>query len=187
MPKYYEFEVSLRHIKPRIWRRFLLRKTATFSDLHNAIQEAFGWGRYHLWEFHEPGRRGETIAGVPDVDGWGTDVPEASRVKLSGYFIEDLADNRCVYVYDFGDDWEHNVSMRKVVTDKERFERRLLAGRCACPPEDCGGVPGYERMVGFVKTGKDIYGDDAVDLAEWLGDWKPDHFDLEKAHEQFDC
>ena len=51
MPKYFEMEVSLLGIEPRIWRRFLIRAEATFQDLHNAIQEACGWENAHLFEF----------------------------------------------------------------------------------------------------------------------------------------
>ena len=186
MPKYYEFEVSLKFIKPRIWRRFLLHQAATFAELHNTIQDAFGWQQCHLWEFREPGRHGEPIGGVPMDDGWGPETPDAKRIKLSHFFVEDLPGTTCIYAYDFGDDWEHQVKMRKVVADKGKFNRRLLAGRRACPREDCGGAPGYERMVEFVRTGDDIWGDDAVDLARWLGDWDPERFELKAAKKTFD-
>ena len=63
MPKYYEFEVSLQEIQPRIWRRFLLRNTATFAQLHQAIQQSFGWQERHLWEFRLPTHQGRPIAG----------------------------------------------------------------------------------------------------------------------------
>ena len=91
------------------------------------------------------------------------------------------------YIYDFGDDWEHEVKLRRVVTDDASFKRRLLAGSRACPPEDCGSVPGYYRMVEFLETGEDPAGDDAVDLAEWLGNWKPDELDLAAVKRRFDC
>jgi len=54
IPRYYEFEVSLQEIQPRIWRRFLLRTTSTFTHLHDAIQDCFGWQDDHLWEFRLP-------------------------------------------------------------------------------------------------------------------------------------
>ena len=186
MPKYYEFEVSLKILKPRIWRRFLLRQAATFAELHDAIQDAFGWEHCHLWDFREPGRRGETIGGVPMDDGWGPETPDAKRIKLSRIFSEDSPGATCLYVYDFGDNWEHDVKMRKVVTDKARFKRRLLAGRRACPPEDCGGLAGYERMAVFATTGDDIWEDGGESLADWLGDWDPDRFDLEEEGAAFD-
>lgn len=91
MPQYYEFEVALRGIKPRIWRRFQLRSTATFEQLHRAIQDAFGWEYAHLWEFREPDRRAEPIAGPPDEfeTAWADeDAPDATRVAISADFRE---------------------------------------------------------------------------------------------------
>ena len=85
MPKYYEFEVSLLGIRPRIWRRFQIPEAATFADLHFAIYLSFGWGGGHLWEFLASGRGWESIAGLPrDDDEY--DVPDADAVKLRSYF-----------------------------------------------------------------------------------------------------
>lgn len=65
MPRYYEFEVALREIQPRIWRRMLLRTTASFAQLHQAIQDSFGWTESHLWEFRLPTHQGRPIVGLP--------------------------------------------------------------------------------------------------------------------------
>jgi hypothetical protein len=74
MPHYFEFELSLLHIEPRIWRRFLLAaEDATFLDLHHAIQEADTWTDMHLWQFREAGRRGEAIAAMPEDEEMGFD------------------------------------------------------------------------------------------------------------------
>lgn len=62
---------------------------------------------------------------------------------------------------------------------------QLVAGERACPPEDCGGVFGYERLVDFLATGTDPDGEDAEVLAEWIGDWRPDDFDLKESQEDF--
>jgi hypothetical protein len=188
MPKYFEFRVALKHIDPPIWRRFLITTTATFLDLHNAIQSAFGWEDCHLWEFRSTGRGGVPIAGIPsdsDFD-WGSETPDASRLKLYRHFGSDGGAKNCLYVYDFGDDWEHQVTFRKEVTDADLFNRRLLSGKRACPPEDCGSVPGYYRLVHFVETGEDEYGDEGSELGDWIGDWHPDAFDLERVSKRFD-
>lgn len=186
MPVYYEFEVSLHDIKPRIWRRFLLRKASTFADLHAAIQAAFDWEECHLWEFRSPGRRGVTLAGLPstfDMDG---ETPSASKVKLSSYFGETSGAKRCVYLYDFGDGWEHDVKLRKTQSVSESFRRRLLAGDRSGPPEDSGGPFGYQRYVELLESGEDPAGDDAEELLEWLGDWQPDAFALAAQKQAFD-
>lgn len=183
MPKYYEFEVSLQEIQPRIWRRFLLRTTATFAQLHQAIQASFGWLECHLWEFRLPTHQAVPIAGLPGGD---RPTPDAKTVKLNSYFTGKRAVEWCEYLYDFGDDWTHDVKLIAVRSDEETFKRRLLDGDRAAPPEDCGGTPGYERMVHFVETGEDAYDEDPEELAAWLDGWRPDAFELVEAKADFD-
>lgn len=186
MPKYYEFEVSLQDIQPRIWRRVLIRTSATFAQLHQAIQQSFGWKDCHLWEFRMPTYQGRPIAGYPDDEDYDRPVPDAKTIKLASYFTGARVVEWCEYVYDFGDDWTHDVKLVAVHADKETFKRRLLDGGRSGPPEDCGGPPGYDRMVRFVATGEDPDGEDPEGLAVWLGDWRPDAFELAKAKAEFD-
>ena len=184
MPDYYEFEVSLLRITPRIWRRFLIRKTATFQDLHIAIQEACGWWNSHLFAFRGVGHKGEEIAGIPDADP-AEPGPDARKIKLAAFFEKADAD-RCLYEYDFGDGWEHEVKLRKRLTLPESFKRRLQDGRRAFPPEDCGGVWGYERCVKILSGAAKGADEEAEELKEWLCDWLPDVFDLATTKRSFD-
>ena len=171
MPRYYEFDVALSDSQPRVWRRFLLRTTSTFAHLHHAIQDSFGWTESHLFEFRLPGD-GRPIAGLPGGEEYGPPTPEARDVKLNTYFTGTRVAEWCEYVYDFGDDWVHDVKLMAVRSDKQAFKRRLLDGEWAGPPEDCGGVPGHERMVHFRLTEEDPDGEDPQELADWLGDWQ---------------
>jgi hypothetical protein len=188
VPKYYDFEVSLCEVTPRIWRRLLIPSTAKFSDLHLAIQEACGWWNYHLYAFRETpewGREG-IIAGIPDdeYDEEQNPTPDATKVKLSSYFSKGDAET-CYYLYDFGDDWWHEVIFRGVVTTEERFRRRLLGGSRAFPHEDSGGIPGYEDCVRAA-----LHEDDGLDdpegLRTWFGEWHPEKFELAAAKKAFD-
>lgn len=188
MPGYFEFEVSLLEIRPRIWRRFLLRDTATLRQLHEAIQVAGPWQGYHLWEFCELGRPHRVIAGLPD-DEADEPIPDGRRIKVRNYFLR--PGDRCLYRYDFGDDWEHEVQLRNIVVLPETFRRRLIGGERAFPPEDCGSVPGYFEClaaVGAYRYPRGEEGPDVEDLAErrvWLGDWTPE-FDMETIRKKFD-
>lgn len=185
MPDYLELEVSLADLRPRVWRRFLLTADGTFADLHQAIQDAFGWENAHLFDFRTTGRPGQAIAGVPMDDGFSPPMPDAVGVPLAAFFDGAPGHDRCVYTYDFGDDWRHEVKLGGVVTERGRFERRLLDGARSGPPEDCGGAPGYERLALVLETGADPWGEDVDDLREWIGGWRPDAFELEAAQRTF--
>lgn len=105
---------------------------------------------------------------------------------MAGYFGGHKRARKCWYLYDFGDSWEHEVKLRAKIDHADSFQRRLLAGERAGPMEDCGGVSGYERFAEFVQTGKDPYGEDAEELSEWVGDWRPEVFDLAAVKKKFD-
>lgn len=180
--EYFEFEVSLEHIEPRIWRRFLLTRSASFYDLHKAIQDAGPWQDYHLFAFQRSDE--QPVAGIPDEDiPVGVDTtPNAKKVKLAVYFKDS---NRVQYEYDFGDGWQLEIKLLGLVSLPYKFKRALLGGERAFPPEDSGGVGGYQRCVAFLATGVDEWEDEDT-LASWLGDWRPDRFDLQRAKSRFD-
>lgn len=189
MPRYLDFEVTI-VLPRRVWRRFLLQKGASFYDLHRAIQDSFGWLDYHLFEFRHPGDPGRPVAGIPDLDEWVGErpVPDAKKVRLKDYFWSGrglMPPQWYEYVYDFGDDWVHEVKLRGEVSLPETFKRRLIGGERTAPPEDCGGEHGYERMVAVVETGTDPDGEDPAEILQWLNGWHPDAFDLEKAEQAF--
>lgn len=184
MPEYFDFEVSLCDVAPRIWRRFLIRKVSTFQDLHRAIQDACGWESYHLFEFRsEPSSREDIVAGIPD-DEYGPPAPDARKIKLAAYFAPS-GNRRCFYLYDFGDCWEHEVNLKGIIPSEETFKRRLLDGARAFPPEDCGGTWGYERCV-KIAQGHLPKNEDDRELKQWLGRWDPEAFDLKAARKSFD-
>ena len=186
MPRYFEFHISLQDIEPSIWRHILVRTTATFAQLHAAIQDSFGWENSHLWEFRLPGFNARILAGLPIEDDFEErEVPDGRDVKLKAYFTGKNTVEWCEYLYDFGDGWTHDVKIRSVRSEPESFKRRLLQGARSAPPEDCGGPGGYERAVHFLDTGEDVW-DDPDGLAAWLGDWRPDGFSLANAQAEFD-
>lgn len=182
--QYYRIEVRLLDVRPAPWRRFLLKKSATFENLHLAIQDACDWGNCHLYGFHES-MDGPALAGIPDDDTFGEPDPDASKVKLASFFSED-GPSRCFYQYDFGDNWWHAVRLVETVSVPGRFVRRLEAGARAFPPEDCGGIPGYENCVSVATDKPSDAVEDPEGLREWLGDWHPERFDLAAATRAFE-
>jgi energy-converting hydrogenase Eha subunit E len=172
----YELDVRLASVSPPVWRRFQIRAGATFLDLHHAIQFACGWDDSHLFRFSTPD--GQPIARAAYDGGFGDQEPDAETVLLSSYFGRH---DQCVYEYDFGDGWMHEIVVRERIDRPVAFHQRLVDGRRAFPPEDCGGLYGYEQCVDVATGAADSEG-----LGEWLGDWDPEHFDVEKLKRHFD-
>ena len=178
---YLDIEVALAGVRPKIWRRFLLHDRATFAQLHDAIQDACGWEHAHLFVFRN--RKGEAVAGRPDEYGWGDPDPDAGKISAAAYLKRR---GKVAYEYDFGDSWEHDVELKQVVTLEDRFMRRLLGGARAFPPEDCGGLAGYEDAVAVVSGGAATV-HDTEELRAWLGDWTPERFDPDALRQFFDA
>jgi hypothetical protein len=135
-------KVTLRGIRPPIWRRLALPGRMTLGDLHHAIQAAMGWEGDHLHLFDISGRRyGDPLA----VDG----VTDEERLTLNGVVKSGVA--RFTYTYDFGDDWEHAITIEgKHPPVDGRSYPACLAGKRHCPPEDCGGVWGYQELLAIL-------------------------------------
>lgn len=142
----YQFKVKLRGAtKPPVWRRVLVPADFTFSGLHAVIQEAFGWWNEHLYCFgNTPYRRQLTIA-EPNEDDWDEPDYNAREFTIGEFFGEGTGAQKLCYVYDFGDDWIHDITLEQVI-DRESSHATCTAGKGACPEEDCGGVWGYEEM-----------------------------------------
>jgi hypothetical protein len=128
---------------PVIWRRVLVPAASTLADLHAVIQAAMGWQDAHLHQF----RVGDCCYGP---EGGGPDLVPEDGVRLDQIITTDPAPRTQTvlnYLYDFGDDWEHQVSVEMVSTaDADVLYPRCTGGQGACPPEDCGGIPGYQRL-----------------------------------------
>lgn len=170
---FYRFRISLLDIEPEIWRLIEVPETYTFWDLHVAIQDAMGWLDYHLHEFVPERLRDPNTGhiGVPQgptddeyVAGW--EVPVARYFERPG--------DASRYEYDFGDGWIHMVRL-EAIEPKERGVKypRCVDGKRACPPEDCGGVPGYYRLLKVLANPHDEEHDEMVD---WLKGHAKDYF-----------
>jgi hypothetical protein len=171
----YQFKISLKGIKPVIWRRILVPETYTFWGLHVAIQDAIGWTDSHLHEFviRDPATGAQEEIGIPDEDGELEILPGWQR-KIASYFSKEKPS--AMYVYDFGDDWVHTVKLEKVLPREKGVSYPLcVGGEKACPPEDCGGVHGYQQLVEILM---DPTHEEYEEMNEWAGkDFDPERFD----------
>lgn len=174
----YQFRVSLRDIDPPIWRRIQVPARYSFWDFHVALQDSMGWLDYHLHMFRtaDPGSRQVVEIGIPDDEPFEDDTPclPGWEIPIAAYFLE--PGTRADYEYDFGDSWEHEILLEDIVerVPKQRYPK-CLAGARACPPEDCGGVSGYEDLLAIIA---DPLHEEYESMMEWLGgQFAPDAFD----------
>jgi len=153
-PMIHQYKVSLREISPAIWRRIQVPEGYTFWDLHVAVQDSMGWLDYHLhaFRFPEANRERAVEIGIPDEDSNHPILP-GWEVGITDYFTRPAA--VALYEYDFGDGWEHDVVLESVLPSelKQKYPR-CIAGERACPPEDCGGVPGYQHLLEVLRQPK---------------------------------
>ena len=184
----YQLKIELKRSKPKIWRRIVVPADLLLSDLHKVLQTVMGWENAHLHQFI----KGEKYYSKrhEDDDFWDDHL----NVDYTGLTVSDLLDkekDRIIYEYDFGDGWEHDVLLEKVMEDDKGLVVPLCTGgKMSCPPEDIGGVWGYEQMLEIIKQpGHAEY----ESYLEWLGgDFDPTLFDLEEVNhllkeEDFGC
>ena len=154
MPTLLTLKATLRYTAPPVWRRLVLADSLTFWELHFALQIAFGWENAHLFEF-STGRGSplDFLTGTPPTQPGEDDfVPEWWRdpreIKI-GDLLRAPKD-KISYVYDMGDHWEHLLVVEKVQSLAEGQPVPLPNcpdGRRAGPPEDIGGIPGFEMFL----------------------------------------
>jgi hypothetical protein len=164
-------KVSLRGIRPPIWRRLLVPGGMTLGDLHHAIQAAMGWEDAHLHVFD--------IAGQPYGDPHTVDdVADEERLTVNGVLRSGVP--RFTYTYDSGDGWEHAVVIEgKLPPVEGRGYPACVAGRRNCPPEDCGGRWSYQELVAVLS---DPAHPRRHEWLEMLGDdFDPEAFAVEAA------
>ncbi len=170
----YQIKISLAHIKPQIWRRLLVVEHTCLGDLHILIQVIMGWDNDHLHEFEINKCR----YGSADPD-YLSDAEDEDEFTLN-----DVAKSgdKLIYEYDFGDGWRHQLKVEKVLPAKpDTFYPVCTAGKRACPPEDCGGFPGYMRMLDILKDPDD---EEHEEMKEWIGeDYDPEKFDLDEVNQ----
>ncbi len=142
--------VELKDILPPIWREILVPARYSFWDLHVAIQDAMGWWDYHLHEFRprDRERRKQVLIGMPSEEDFADtrEVLPGWEIPVTAYLCE--PGDRVEYEYDFGDSWRHEITLQSIAPRiKGQRYPRCTAGARACPPEDCGGVPGYQSLL----------------------------------------
>lgn len=165
----YAITVTLLGTRPPVWRRILVERDITLSNLHRTLQTVMGWSNSHLHQFVLPRQNNSYTK-----HGLGTNNIVRENARL-----EDLirtVGTRLLYEYDFGDGWQHELVLEEVLLGDESFQQICVAGQRCCPPEDCGGPQGFAELI---KVLQDADHPDHEDICEWLGDFAPEAFSKE--------
>ena len=171
----YQLKIALPYIKPPIWRRLEVHADMTFAALHAVIQRAMGWEDDHLWAFYV--EKTEVSPASEQLD-----FPGVRRAQpADGTTLDQMLAGRRIkfrYVYDMGDDWLHEIKVEKTLSALPDMQYpRCTGGERACPPEDCGGFPGYFHLR---EAMADPNHPEHNEMVEWVGEeWDPEAFDLD--------
>jgi hypothetical protein len=159
----YQIKITLKDVKPPIWRRIQVKSDITLHSLHRTIQTAMGWEDGHLHKFDIRAPSSEP------------------KVRLNQLNL--VEKQKFLYVYDFGDNWEHTILVEKILPIDEKTQYPIcLAGERSGPPEDCGGPWGYMDLLDVLDDPNDPEYDERV---EWIGeDFDPELFDIEKINKR---
>jgi hypothetical protein len=169
----YQLKVGLRGTKPPIWRRLLVPADMSLSKLHAAILAAFGWHGGHMHVF-------ETTYG--DFGQADRELGHRADGSVTLEQVAPQAKDKIRYTYDFGDDWVHDILVEKVLApDPSTTYPRCTGGKRAAPPDDCGGIWGYEELLEILA---DPAHPEHNDRLVWLGltdssEFTPESFDTD--------
>lgn len=166
----YAIKVTLLSTRPPVWRRILVPRDMTLRNLHRTLQTVMGWTNSHLHQF--VCRRQRFADPSSRV---GSKVPDENRTRL-GDLIRTVG-TRLLYEYDFGDGWQHELLLEDILLGDESFHQICVAGQRCCPPEDCGGPPGFEELLIALQDASHPSHDE---LCDWLGDFDPESFSAEE-------
>ena len=182
-PSHYTMYLAMQDIKPLIWRRIRVDGRIRLDALHHVLQAAMGWTDSHLHSFEI----GEKHYGVPDPEYEDAD----QLLDEKKYRINQLLDvgDTCIYLYDFGDSWNHRITVETIedIDGANSGSRNawVESGAQACPPEDAGGARGYQESIDSLEN--EPYSDEAKQFREWAGlDFDPDRFDRHAANAAID-
>jgi hypothetical protein len=173
----YQLKITLADISPPIWRRVQVSSTISLATLHTIIQEVMGWDDSHMHQF----KVGKTYYGTSYPDDFDdvTMTKDEKTVALSEAISKPKA--KMVYEYDFGDSWEHEILLEKILSPEPGVKYPVcLDGKRACPPEDCGGAWGYADLLEAIQDPKHPEHEDRL---EWVGgSFDPEAFDVGKVN-----
>ncbi|HEX4135389.1 MAG TPA: plasmid pRiA4b ORF-3 family protein [Bryobacteraceae bacterium] len=172
----YQIRIALQEIQPSIWRRIQVGEDITLAQLHTILQIVMNWGDYHLHEFTV----GRHVYSVPDPD---DDMYERKVIDERKERLCDVVPRvgtQFLYLYDFGDSWHHDLLLEAIIMPDSTLQYpRCVAGERQTPPEDVGGIPGYED---YLEAIADPDHEEHENMLRWRGPFDPEAFSSEEVN-----
>lgn len=176
----YQLKIVLLGSEPSVWRRIQVPGDARLDWLHAVLQVAIGWTNSHLHQLKVGADRySDTRHNFAEFEG-DPEILEARKFTLRQ--IAPREQDGIGYEYDFGDSWEHEITVEKILPPDAAAATTALCldGARACPPEDCGGVGGYDNLLKILKNRKHP---EHKRMKQWVGHaFDAEAFDVAKAN-----
>ena len=175
-PVVYQIKVTLKGSKPPIWRRMQVTSATMLAQLHRMLQCVMGWEGYHLYQFVVSRMAYGDPRMLEEMEG-----EDARRVTLAA--LVQGAKDKFLYEYDFGDSWEHELRIEKVLPLEAGTRYPVcLTSKRACPPEDCGGIWGYASFLEAIHAPQHP---EHEEMADWVGGgFDPEAFDRDEINRE---
>lgn len=150
--KAYQLKIQIKNSHPPIWRRLIVPAGLSFSQLAVILNETMGWCGYHLFsfEFYHLGIHVEDNVEEYDDFGWSDYEREEADETLIDTYLD--TEEWFTYIYDFGDDWQHRVTVEKILEDYDKNYAQVLKYKGNTPYEDCGGIDEYYRILEILRN-----------------------------------
>ena len=170
-----QLKIELPYTEPPVWRTVVVPHDIRLDRLHSVIQQSLDWEDAHLHSFERDGVIYETpVPADMDMFAGASIRPVHDERKITLDQVLTKARQKLDYTYDFGDDWLHKITLEKLLPDESAIGKAkpkriaiCVDGANAAPPEDCGGLPGFENLKEALADPKHPEHDDMV---EWYGD-----------------
>lgn len=149
----YHLRIKLNNAPVKIWRELKVPSNISLALLAKFLIHAMGWGDYHLHQFRKKDILYKTSDKLDEDEemygDFGAIYRDRNEEEYTLAEVLPAKGDRIVFEYDFGDSWMHDVWVKGIreYAPGEPHEVLLVKGQGACPPEDCGGVWGYEDLL----------------------------------------
>lgn len=179
--KGYQLKVVIKNSKPPIWRRCIVPAGITFSQLAIILNEIMEWSGCHLFEFefyHMEVRINEDIDDSREKDSWTDyDLLDASVTHIDSFMEHEAW---FTYTYDYGDNWQHRVTIEKILDDAENYPQ-VIKYKGKGPKEDCGGLASFYE---YQKILEDEKHPDHEEISRWMWNWVNSDYDILAVNER---